>query len=56
MTVMCLGRESAELLSLPYSGGYMEQPIRTMQAAGVVQNAFSERLKQEYDKKRKGRK
>lgn len=54
--VLCLGRESAELLSLPFSGGFVEQPQRTMQAVGVIQQVFSERLKAEYEKKRKGSK
>jgi len=53
MCVMCLGRESAEMMHLPYSGGYLEQPARTMQAAGVIQEVFAERLRQEYEKKRK---
>lgn len=53
--VMCLGRESAELLHLPYGGlGFVQQPMRTMQAVGVIQEAFAERLKQEYEKSKKG--
>lgn len=55
LTVGCLGRESAELLSLPYSGGFLEQPTRTMQAVSVVQEVFAERLRQEYEKMRKKR-
>lgn len=54
MTVACLGRESAELMHLPYRGGFMEQPSRTMQAVGVIQEAFAERLRQEYEKHKKG--
>jgi len=53
-TVSVLGRESAELLHLPYPGGFLQQPTRTMQAVGVVQEAFSERLRQEYEKHKKG--
>lgn len=54
-TVMSLGRESAELLHLPYGGlGFAEQPMRTMQAIGVIQEAFAERLRQEYEKHKKG--
>lgn len=53
-TVMCLGRESAELLHLPYPGGYLEQPTTTMAAVSIVQHAFSERLRQEYEKSKKG--
>lgn len=51
MAVLSLGRESAELLHLPYDGGFLEQPVRTMQAVGIVQEVFSERLRDEYKKK-----
>lgn len=51
MTVLCLGRESAELLTMPFDGGYMEQPMRTMQAIGVIQEVFGDRLRDEYKKK-----
>lgn len=51
MTVLCLGRESAEVLHLPFDGGFLEQPMRTMQAVGVVQEVFGERLRDEYKKR-----
>jgi hypothetical protein len=50
MTITCLGRESAELLHLPYPGGFLEQPYRTMEAVGVVQKVFGEKLRQELRK------
>lgn len=54
-TVMCLGRESAELVHLPYGGlGFVQQPMRTMQAVGVIQEVFADRLRQEYEKHKKG--
>lgn len=53
IVVSCLGRESAELLHLPAPGGFLEQPGRTMAAVGVVQEVFSERLRQEYQKAKK---
>jgi len=37
-------------LHLPYSGGVLEQPIRTMELFEVVQVVFSEKLKEEYSK------
>lgn len=55
VTVTCLGRESAELCALPYEGGFLEQPTRTMQAIGVIQEAFAEKLRSEYEKMRKRR-
>jgi hypothetical protein len=50
-----MGRESAELFTMPYEGGYMDQPTRTMQAIAVIQEVFAERLRQEYNKGRKGK-
>ena len=53
LAVMCLNRESASWLHLPYGGGVMHQPYRTMQAFGIVQVVFSEKLKEEYNGKGK---
>lgn len=54
LSVMVMGRESAEVLTMPYEGGYLEQPTRTMQAIAVVQEVFAERLRQEYEKGKRG--
>jgi hypothetical protein len=54
MAVMVMGRESAEILTMPYEGGFLEQPTRTMQALAVVQEVFAERLRQEYEKGKRG--
>ena len=43
-----LDRETGTWVHLPYSGGTLQQPIRTMQAFGVVQAVFGEKLKEEY--------
>lgn len=47
MYLMTAGREGAELTSLPYSGGFMEQPHKTMLALSTIQAAFAEKLRQE---------
>jgi hypothetical protein len=51
MAVMCLDREGAGLNHLPFEGGFLEQPFRTMQAIAVVQEAFADRLRREYEQK-----
>ncbi len=48
-----MDRESAGLIALPYSGGFLEQPARTMQAVEVVQVVFADRLRAEFEKQRK---
>lgn len=53
-TVPILDREGSALLALPYSGGFLDQPTRTLQAVTVVQNVFAEQLRKEYESKTKG--
>lgn len=48
--VQSFDRETGGLLHLPYQGGVLEQPLRTMQAFEVVQVVFGEKLKEEYSK------
>lgn len=33
---------------MPYEGGFLEQPAKTMEALGIIQTLFSEKLKEEF--------
>jgi len=40
----CIDRENGSYAQMPYSGGVMEQPERTMQAMDLLQGVYGEEL------------
>lgn len=44
---ICIDRETGSLLHMPYSGGAMEQPYKTMQVINYLQSLWIEKLADE---------
>jgi len=47
----CVSREDGSYINLPYDGGAMRQPSRTMQALDVLQEILVKRIRDEYKRK-----
>ncbi len=54
MFIEVVDRENGSLFALPYSGGWLEQPYKTMQAIGLLQSLFSEKIREEMKRIGKG--
>ena len=50
MFLTCVDRETGSLSVMPYQGGFLQQPHKTMQAIEIIQGRFRERLNEEIDK------
>lgn len=48
----CVSREDGSYNTLPYAGGAMRQPARTMQAFDILQSILVKRIQDEYKRKR----
>jgi hypothetical protein len=45
----CVSKRNGEYLHLPYSGGAMEQPHKTMKVFDVLQNVYVEKIKKDQE-------
>lgn len=50
MFLQSVDRRTGSLLHLPFSGGVMEQPAKTMTIYNIMQNCFFKKLKADLDK------
>ena len=44
---MCVDRQTGGMIALPYAGGFLDQPSKTMQALAVIQGVYTERINEE---------
>lgn len=49
--LMCVNHENATIEHLPYSGGIMEQPYKTMQVFELLQTLFIKQINKEQNRK-----
>lgn len=45
----CVSKENGEYIHLPYSGGAMDQPYKTMEAFDVLQNVYITKIKKDHE-------
>jgi hypothetical protein len=43
----CVSKENGEYLHLPYAGGAMDQPYKTMEAFDLLQNVYVEKIQKD---------
>lgn len=46
----CLDARYGNFLALPFSGGAMEQPMKTMQVYSLIRDLYREKIKRDTDK------
>jgi len=51
---MCVNRETGELQVMPFSGGFLEQPSKTMDALQIIQERFCEKIFEEQERVKRG--
>lgn len=49
--LLCVNHENATIEHLPYEGGIMEQPYKTMQVFELLQSLFIKQIRKEQNKK-----